>query len=134
MFAKLSSNAARRIIGVALRNNTRAMELLRGYGWPSSATLDNNQTALHYAAWHGNVAAVRALLSRNAPVNVFEKEHGGTPLAWALHGSLNSWHRDTGDYVGVAKALLEARAKLPNRDGPLGATEEVLAVIREHKI
>jgi len=110
------------------------MELPLGYGWPSSATLDNNQTALHYAAWHGNVAAVRALLSRNAPVNVFEKEHGGTPLAWALHGSLNSWHRDTGDYVGVAKALLEARAKLPNRDGPLGATEEVLAVIREHKI
>jgi ankyrin repeat protein len=130
LFAKLSGNAARRIIGVTVRNNTRAVELLLGYGWPANATLDNSQTALHYASWHGNLAAVRALLSHNAPVNVFENEHGGSPLGWALHGSLNSWHRDTGDYVGVTKALLSAGAQLPKLERPLEATEEVLEVIR----
>jgi YD repeat-containing protein len=40
----------------AIRNNTRAVELLLERGWPSNATLDNGQTALHYAAWHGNYA------------------------------------------------------------------------------
>jgi hypothetical protein len=55
IFTRLSPNAARRIVGAAVRNNTRAVELLLEQGWPSKATLDNNQTALHYAAWHGNV-------------------------------------------------------------------------------
>ena len=131
LFAKLSSNAARRIVGVAVRDNARALELLLEMGWPANAVLDNNQTALHYAAWHGNLASVRALLSHNAPVNVAENQHGGTPLGWTLHGSLNSWHRDIGDYAGVAKALLDAGAEMPRPDGPLEATEEVLEVLRQ---
>jgi hypothetical protein len=31
----------------------------------------------------------------------------------ALHGSVNGWHRDTGDYVATVKALLDAGAKAP---------------------
>lgn len=111
LFARLSSAAARRIVGVALRNNTRALELLLGYGWPANATLDNHQTALHFAAWHGNLSMVRTLLAHNADGNAREKDHGGTPLDWAHHGSERSWHRDTGDYPGVIKALLDAGAE-----------------------
>lgn len=59
LFTCLSGNAARRIVGVAVRNNTRAIELLLRYGWPADATLENNQTALHFASWHGNLAMVR---------------------------------------------------------------------------
>jgi ankyrin repeat protein len=132
LMARLSSNAARRIVGVAVRNNTRALELLLARGWPANATLENNQTALHYAAWHGNLAAVRALLNCNAAVNVFETQHGGSPLGWALHGSLHGWHRDNGDYAGVARMLLEAGADLPKTDRPLEATDDVLEVIRLH--
>jgi len=132
LFSRLSSNAARRIVGVAVRNNTRALELLLGYGWPANAVLENNQTALHFAAWHGNLPMVRALLSHNAPINVFEGEHGGTPLGWALHGSLHSWERNKGDYVGVTKTLLSAGAALPKTDRPLEATEEVLEIIQQH--
>jgi ankyrin repeat protein len=132
LFERLSSNAARRIIGAAVRNNTRAVELLLGYGWPSNATLDNNHTALHFAAWHGNHAMVRALLKRDAPVNVFETEHGGSPLGWALHGSLHSWERDKGDYAGVTRELLAAGAQIPKPDRPIEATEEVLEIIRQH--
>jgi ankyrin repeat protein len=132
LFTRLSSNAARRIVGVAVRNNTQALELLLGYGWPSNAVLENNQTALHFAAWHGNLAMVRALLNHNAPVNVFEAEHGGSPLGWALHGSLHSWKRDNGDYVGVTKALLDAGAAIPKPDRPLEATDEVLEIVQQH--
>jgi len=132
LFARLSANAARRIVGVAVRNNTRAVELLLGYGWPSDATLENQQTALHFAAWHGNLAMAQALLNRNAPVNIFETVHGGSPLAWALHGSLHSWERDKGDYVGLTKALLAAGANIPKPERPLEATEDVLEIIRQH--
>jgi hypothetical protein len=116
LFARLSSNAARRIVRVAVRNNTRALELLLGDGWPANATLENNQTALHYAAWHGNLAMVRALLNRGADVNVFETQHIGSPLGWALHGSLHGWHRDKGDYPAVTRMLLEAGAEIPKLD------------------
>ncbi len=133
LFARLTANASRRIIGATLRNNTRAVLFLIDRGWPTNAALDNNQTALHYAAWHGNLAVVQALLAHNAPVNVFEAEHGGSPLAWALHGSLNSWERDKGDYPGVTRALLAAGANVPKPDRPLEATEDVLEIIREYQ-
>jgi len=56
---------------------------------------------------------VRDLITHNAPINVFEAEHGGSPLAWALHGSLHSWEREKGDYLGVTRALLIAGAVIP---------------------
>ena len=130
--SRLPGNAARRIVGVAVRNNTRALELLLGYGWPSNAAMENNQTALHFAAWHGNLAAVRMLLKSGAPVNVFENQHGGSPLGWAIHGSLNSWERDKGDYAGVTEALLEAGATFIKPEYRVEASEEVLEVLRKH--
>ena len=130
--AHLSADSAGRIAGAALRNNTRAVELLLAQGWPANATLDHNQTALHYAAWHGNVPMARALLAHKAAVNVFESEYGGSPLAWALHGSLHGWRRDQGDYPGVADALLAAGAAIPTPERPLAATEDVLKTIAQH--
>jgi ankyrin repeat protein len=132
LFQKLSSNAARRIIGVALRNNARAVHQLLSAGWPAGAAMENGQTALHFAAWHGNVEMVRDLITHNAPINVFEAEHGGSPLAWALHGSLHSWEREKGDYPGVTMALLIAGAAIPKPERPLVAAEEVLAIIEQH--
>jgi hypothetical protein len=129
----LSPNAARRIVGTAVRNNARAVELLVTSGWPATATLENNQTALHYAAWHGNLDMAKALLGHGAVINIFETEHGGSPLAWALHGSLNSWHREKGDYPGVTRALLAAGAQIPKPEQPLEATPEVLEIIEQHK-
>jgi hypothetical protein len=75
---------------------------------------------------------VRALLNCNAAVNVFETQQGGSPLGWALHGSLHGWHRDKGEYPAVAKMLLEAGAGIPKPDHPLEATEDVLEVIRQY--
>jgi ankyrin repeat protein/predicted enzyme related to lactoylglutathione lyase len=130
VIAQLPYQAARRIVGLAVRNNAAAVTMLLERGWPAGAALENNQTALHYACWHGNLAMVRALLAHQAPVNVFESEHGGSPLAWALHGSLNSWERDKGDYEAVTRELLAAGADIPRPERPLEATPGVLEVIR----
>lgn len=132
LIARLSPRAARRIIGIALRNNTRAVAFLLSAGWPANATMDNNQTALHCAAWHGNLEMVNALIAHNAPLNIYETEHGGNPLAWALHGSLHSWERNKGNYPAVAQALLRAGVEVPKPEGPLEATEEILAIIHKH--
>jgi ankyrin repeat protein len=130
LIENLSPLAARRIIGAALRNNTRAVELLLSAGWPATPVNDRNQTTLHHAAWHGNLAMVKALLAGNAPVNVFETQYGGSPLAWALHGSLNSWERKSGDYPGVTRALLAAGAEIPRPEQRTNeAADEVLAII-----
>ena len=131
LFGRLTARASRRLIGTAIRNNDRAVKLLLEAGWPANPAMDNNQTALHYAAWHGNLPMVQALVKHNAPINICETEHGGSPLAWALHGSLNGWHRDTGDYPAVTRALLAAGAPIPQPEYPLQATEDVLEVIRE---
>jgi ankyrin repeat protein len=128
LFTKLTARAARRIIGAAVRNNTRAIALLLGYGWPCDAALDNRQTALHYAALHGNIAMVQSLLQHGASMNIFETEYGGNALAWALHGSLHSWERAKGDYVAVVRALIAAGAQIPRTEKPFEASEEVLAV------
>lgn len=133
VITRLTEHAARRIVGAAFRNNTRAVELLLEQGWPSKVALENGQTPLHCASWHGNIAMVRTLLAHEAPVNVFETEYGGSPLAWALHGSLNSWEREKGDYPAVTRALLAAGAKIPKPERPLEATEEVLGIIQQHK-
>lgn len=132
LFQKLSANAARRLIGVATRNNTRALHLLLAAGWPADPVTDTGHTPLHFAAWHGNIEMVRELLAHNAPVNVFETDHGGNALAWALHGSVHSWHRDKGDYPAVTRALLAAGAQIPQSEKPLESTEELLEIIRQH--
>lgn len=129
LMTRLSPNAARRIVGAAVRNNARAVEMLLEQDWPATAVLENGQTPLHYAAWHGNLAMAKALLEHGAQVNVLETEHGGSPLAWALHGSLHSWERDNGDYPAVARALLAAGAEISNVERPLDGIDEALEAV-----
>jgi ankyrin repeat protein len=112
LIARLSPMAARRIVGAAARNNTRAVKFLVEHGWPVNPALDNNQTALHFAAFNGNLPTVELLLAHKAEVNPIEKEHGGTPLDWAHYASRQGWQSETADYPGVISALLDAGATL----------------------
>ena len=99
-------------------------------GWPARALDENHQTALHWAAFHGNAEMVRELLRHYAPLDAQELEFKGTPVGWALYGSKNGWHRATGDYVGSVEALLAAGAKAPQLTDDLEASEEVVAALR----
>ncbi|MGO9948144.1 MAG: ankyrin repeat domain-containing protein [Steroidobacteraceae bacterium] len=73
LFQKLSANAARRHIGVALRNNTRAAHQLHSAGWPSGAAKWRAVWPLSIAAPAGQPAerscwAARVLLRNATPM------------------------------------------------------------------
>ena len=126
----LSPNVRGRLVGAARRNETHAVNMMLTLGWPARALDENHQTALHWAAFHGNSEMVRELLRHYAPLDAQELEFKGTPVGWALYGSKNGWHRATGDYVGSVEALLAAGAKAPQVTDDLEASEEVVAALR----
>jgi ankyrin repeat protein len=108
------------IVVAALNNNTAAVRLMLRAGWPVDARGPNGGTPLHWAAWHGNVAMLREILKHHPPLEMPDTTHHGTPLGWALHGSLHGWHAKDGDYAGAVTALLRAGARA---DQPLTALE-----------
>ena len=71
--------------------------------------IDFAGTMLHWAAWTGNIAAVRTLIAVGADVNHRDREHGASPLGWAGHGSCNCRTADD-DYCAVITLLRAAGA------------------------
>ncbi len=59
----------------------------------------NNGTALHRAAWEGDLAMVRRLVARGADLSNRDNPFGATPLSWAYHnkqGEVIRWVRANG--------------------------------------
>jgi ankyrin repeat protein len=133
LIAKQSPRAQQRIIGAAVRDNTRAVAMMLAAGWPANVQGEKDRTPLHWAAFHGNLEMVRALLLHHALLDVEEQEFKGTPLGWALYGSEHGWRRDAGDYPRTVEALLLAGAKVPRPVEEIEAPEEVLEVIRRYQ-
>lgn len=123
----LTDDDKRKLVNAAESRNNNAVRLMLAAGWPLDARGQSGGTALHWASWHGNLEMVREILRYHPPVDVRGDDYDMPPLGWALHGSENSWHRETGDYVGVVEALLAAGAKVP----PLTAELEVSDALRE---
>jgi ankyrin repeat protein len=132
LIEKQPPEAYRRIIGAALRNNARAVGTMLNAGWPADVHGKDDQTPLHWAAFHGNVEMVRALIAHQAPLEAEELQFKGTPLGWALYGSEHGWQRHKGNYPGTVDVLLSAGAKAPGSIDDLEAPEEVLEVMRKH--
>ena len=128
----LSPRTRGAMVSAAMQNNTRGVERMVSAGWPVDVRGDKDRTALHWAGWHGNSEMARALLAAGAPLEVREAEYGGTPLGWAIHGSKNGWHAQTGDYVGTVEALLAAGAKAPALSDVLTVSAAVREVLRRH--
>jgi len=89
-------------------------------------------TALQWAAWHGNAEMVREIL-RYHPQLELNCEHKITAVGSALHGSENSWHRETGDYGATVEALIEAGAQAPKLTDDLEASQAAREVLRRHE-
>jgi ankyrin repeat protein len=124
------SNDERVVLADAARDNdTRAVAVMLGAGWPVDTRGQHRATPLHWAAWNGNVEMIRELLRHGAPLNVKGDEYDATPLFWAIYGSLHGWHCRTGDYAGVVEALIAAGAEVPKTAG-VEASEAVRAVLQ----
>jgi hypothetical protein len=57
------------------------------------------------------------------------REYKGTALSWAIFGSGNGWRRDSADFVGTVRALLEAGAVVPPNAEDLEPSDAVLEVL-----
>lgn len=109
----LSHEDRRVLVDAAETNNVVAVRLMLAAGWAADVRGNLGGTALHFAAWLGNAEMVRELLRHGAPVEVRGDEYDLSPLGWALHGSENSWSKNSGDYGAVVEVLLAAGAVAP---------------------
>jgi hypothetical protein len=129
---ELSDEGRRRLPDAAQNNNADAVRLMLRAGWPVDARGEYDMTSLQWAAWHGNAEMVREIL-RYHPKLELSCEHEITALGSALHGSENSWHRQTGDYSATVEALLEAGAKAPKVTDDLEASAEAREVLSRYE-
>ena len=129
----LSDDERRRLPDAAQNNNIDAVRLMLAAGWPVDVTGEYGLTALQWAAWHGNPQMVREILRHHPQLELKDCQHELSALGSALHGSENSWHRQTGDYAATVEALLDAGAKAPKLTDDLEASEEVRDVLRRHE-
>ena len=113
----------------AQNNNVPAVRLMLEAGWPVDTLGEMGATALHWAGFHGNAEMTRAILPFAPDLMLKSVEYAGTALSWALFGSGNGWHSDTGDYVGTIQALLDAGAVLPPHPESLEPSDAVLEML-----
>lgn len=107
---------------LAWRHNTKAVTLLLENGAPADATGIHGETALHNAAWMGNLEMANQILNHNPPLETRDRSFKATPLGWAIHGHHNS-KTPTGhplypnsNHKEVLRALLAAGATINPQD------------------
>ncbi len=104
----------RRQLAHAARNNDlAAVRAMVGIGMAVDVVGQHGATPLHWAAFHGNAAMAEVILRAGPALEATDRDYQGTPVGWAMHGSENGWHCETGDFGAVVAALLRAGAKRP---------------------
>jgi ankyrin repeat protein len=125
-------------------SHTEAVRLLLDAGADITARGLDGGTALHQAAWFGQVDAAELLVAHGAPLEIRGDDHRSTPLGWVCHGSRFSGGAGQRSevYARIAELLLVTGASLANPDDPEGdpqgrwlfrdASADVAAVLRRH--
>ncbi|MDG3007607.1 ankyrin repeat domain-containing protein [Paludisphaera mucosa] len=117
------------IAEAATRNDAEAVRLMLQAGLPVAARGRHGATSIHWAAFHGNLAMIQAILPFGPPLEDIENDYKSKPLGWAIHGSEHGWYSGSGDYAGAVEALLAAGATVPET---AGGTELVKVVLRRY--
>ena len=131
---QLSEEEHRRLPNAARDGNLVAVRMMLDAGWPVNARGQRHgETALHWAGFHGNEELTRTILSHHPDLELKSLEFPGTPLHWAIYGSVHSWHPERGDYRGTVLALLHAGAAPPPKDAEFEASESVRRTLERHR-
>lgn len=125
----LSEAERRKLPDAAKNNNTTAVRLMLEAGWPVDTPGEMGATSLHWAGFNGNAEMAREILRFHPALELKSLEYPGTALSWAIYASGNGWRRDTGDFVGTVRALMEAGAIAPPHPEALEPSDAVLEVI-----
>lgn len=73
-------------------------------------------TALHWAAWTGNISLVNVLLEFPIDIDVSDTDFGATPLLYSIHGAFRGGERNQNDQLACTKALLNAGGNPRHKD------------------
>jgi len=73
---------------------------------------------------------VQLILGHQPDLEDIGNDFQSTPLGWAVHGSENGWHKDTGDYASTVVTLIQAGAKVPET---IKGTEVVRKLLEKYK-
>ena len=117
----------RQLAHAARNNDTTAVRLFLKAAFPIESRGQHNGTPLHWSAWHGNLEAVRLLLEHHPDLEDTDNEFNSSPIGWAIHGSENGWHRETGNFPATVELLLRAGVKIPDKHG---GTPEVSNILK----
>ncbi len=124
----LSETDRRQVAHAARNNNTRAVRAMLAAGLPVDARGQHGATPLHWAAFHGNDEMAREILRYHPPLENTDADFQGTPLGWAVHGSVHGWYCRSGNYVATVEALLRAGARREAcKPGGTEAVQELLS-------
>jgi hypothetical protein len=122
----LSESDRRQVANAARNNNLGAVRVMLAAGLPVDARGQHGATPLHWAAFHGNVEMAREILRYHPPLGLADADFHLAPLGWAIYGSEHGWYCRTGNYTETIEALIQAGAKLPEKDGGTAAVRDVL--------
>ena len=106
-----------------------AVDLMLELGFDPHVTGQDTGDPLHWAAFLGDVALVKRLLSANPAINAKDATHGGTALGWAIFGSVHGWKCKSGQFVEVIELLIDAGETFDATALPTGR-EDVDTVLR----
>lgn len=124
----LGSGSGAALSAAAAANRPEAVRVMLESGFDIAAVGEGGATALHHAAWWGNSDVVRLLLEHNPPLEVRDTSYKGTPLDWAVHGSLFSPNKGSAGHLAAAESILAAGA-VPVTGMAPSATPEMAEVL-----
>jgi ankyrin repeat protein len=128
----LGDEDVRKLADAARDDNLSAVRLMLRAGWPVDARGQHGGTPLHWAGWNGNSEMASELLRFTPPLEILDRDYGGTPLFWTVYGSVHGWRCRTGDYAGTVRLLLDAGARAPGLTADLEASAAVREVLAEY--
>src|SRR6202522_1344204 len=125
----LSEADQQKLPNAAQSNNTKAVRLMLEAGWPVDTPGEMGATALHWVGFNGNAEMTREILRFRPMLELKSQKYSGTACSWALYGSGNGWHRDTGDFMSSIRELLDMGAVVPPNAEALEPSDAVLEVL-----
>jgi len=112
----------RLLADVAGRAEQEPVRFLIDCGADLTARALDDGTPLHQAAWFGEPDNARLLIDAGAPLDIFDRCHGSSPLHWAAHGSRYSGGAKERQrrYVRLVEMMIDAGSTLhyPGDDSP----------------
>ncbi len=122
------------VANAARNNDTEAVRLMLKAGLPVSAKGQHGGTPLHWAAYHGNLPMVSAILPFGPSLEDAANDFKSSPLQWATHGSEHGWYHRTGNYAGVVDALLIGRVEAAGDCQRHRGSQERAAAVRSQDL